>query len=247
MRVLTALVLSCSLSLFGCSKKEPAPSSAPAQSVHIDLANTATVSGVVTLRGEPPKPQRIDMALDPACKGENDTDNVVAHDGKLANVFVYVKQPVIAGDWPAPQPPVKVEQKGCRYVPHVVGVVVGQKLEVLNDDPTTHNIHPMPKMNHEFNAAQGPDAAPIEHVFDKPEIMIPVKCNNHPWMRMYVNVAANPLFAVTGADGKFEIKGLPPGTYTLAAVQEDLGEQTQTITVVPKQAATLDFTFQSGN
>lgn len=247
MRIRFAFLLCCLLLVAGCSKKEAQQTAGPVQTVQFDPATAGSISGTVTFAGEAPKLQKIDMSLDPACKGENLSENLVVREGKLANVFVYVKHPVIAGNWPLPQQPVKVEQKGCRYVPHVVGMVAGQKLLVLNDDQTTHNIHPMPHANHEFNAAQGPDAAPIEHTFNQPEVMIPVKCNNHPWMRMYVNVAANPLFAVTGPGGKFEIKGLPPGTYTIAAVQEDLGEQTQTITIAPKQAVSLDFAFPSGN
>jgi hypothetical protein len=125
----------------------------------------------------------------------------------------------------------------------VLGLMTGQQLEIINSDPTTHNVHPMPNVNRAFNAAQSPDAAPVTHTFPQPEIMVPVKCNVHPWMRAYLNIVPHPFFAVTGSDGRFEIKGLPPGTYTIAAVQEDLGEQDAIITVAPKETKTVDFSF----
>jgi hypothetical protein len=127
----------------------------------------------------------------------------------------------------------------------VLGAIVGQTVEIVNADDTTHNIHPMPAHNKQWNESQLPKAEPIEKTFNKPEVMIPIKCNQHPWMRMYLNVVSNPFFAVSGSDGKFEIKGLPPGEYTLAAVHEKLGEQDMKITVGPKESKTADFTFKA--
>ena len=140
--------------------------------------------------------------------------------------------------------PATLDQKGCQYHPHVVGVQTNQPVKILNSDPTTHNIHPVPANNREWNESQPPQAAPLEKTFAREEIMLPVKCNQHPWMKMYVNVVRNPFFAVTDRDGKYEIKGLPPGDYTLAFVHEKLGEQTQKVTVAAKDSKTVDTSFK---
>jgi len=188
----------------------------------------------------------IDMSQDPACKGANEAETIVADGGKLANVFVYVKDGLGSRTFDVPKDPVVLDQSGCRYHPHVLGVMAGQTVQIKNDDPTTHNIHPTPKDNREWNESQPPQAAPIEKNFAREEIMLPVKCNQHPWMKMYINVVKSPFYAVTDKDGKYEIKGLPPGDYTLAFVQEKLGEQTQKVTVAPKESKTADQTFKAG-
>ena len=122
--------------------------------------------------------------------------------------------------------------------------MTGQTIEIKNSDATTHNIHPTPASNREWNESQPPQAAPLEKNFAREEIMLPVKCNQHPWMKMYLNVVKNPFFAVTDKDGKYEIKGLPPGDYTIAFVQEKLGEQTQKVTVAAKDSKTVDAAFK---
>jgi plastocyanin len=243
------------LLLAGCGKKETVNESQGSSgkevkqaAAPIDQSTVATVSGTVKFDGAAPKPAKIDMSQDPACaqKGANVAETVVADNGNLANVFVYVKEGLGDRTFDTPKDPVKLDQEGCRYHPHVLGVMAGQTVQVLNSDNTTHNIHPTPKDNREWNESQPPKAAPLEKTFARPEIMLPVKCNQHPWMKMYVNVVKNPYFAVTGKDGKFDIKGLPPGSYTLVAVHEKLGEQTQQVTVGPKDSKTVDFTFKAG-
>ncbi len=242
--------------LVGCSKKDNTEqssnsteekSSMPATAATpIDPSTVASVSGKVTLDGAAPKAQKIDMSQDAACKGDNMSETIVSeHDGDLANVFVYVKDGLGDRSFDMPKDPVVIDQKGCQYHPHVLGVMAGQTVQVKNDDQTTHNIHPTPKDNREWNESQGPGAAPIEKTFAREEIMLPVKCNQHPWMKMYVNVVKSPFFAVTDRDGKYEIKGLPPGTYTLAFVQEKLGEQTQQVTVAAKDSKTVDQKFKA--
>jgi hypothetical protein len=178
--------------LAGCSKKEntneeqgtspssdvkPAPASAP-----IDPATAASVSGTVTFGGTAPKGQKIDMSQDAACKGNNMAETVVANDGKLANVFVYVKEGLGDRTFDVPKDSTTIDQKGCQYHPHVLAVMTGQNIEIRNDDDTTHNIHPTPKDNREWNESQPPKAAPIEKTFAREEIMLPVKCNQHPWI-----------------------------------------------------------------
>ena len=165
-------------------------------------------------------------------------------DGKLANVFVYVKDGMGDRSFEVPKDSVTIDQKGCQYHPHVLGVMTNQNIEIRNDDDTTHNIHPTPKDNREWNESQPPKAAALEKQFTREEVMLPVKCNQHPWMKMYLNVSKTPFFAVTGSDGKYEIKGLPPGDYTLAFVHEKLGEQTQKVTLAAKDSKTVDQAFK---
>lgn len=239
--------------LAACSKKENTEqsSNAPAEKAEsaapatpIDPATAATVSGTVKFDGSAPKPAIIDMSQDPACKGNNTAETIVVDNGKLANVFVYVKDGLGNRSFPAPTTPATIDQQGCRYHPHVLGVVAGQQVEIKNNDPTTHNIHPTPKDNREWNESQPPQAAPINKSFAREEIMLPVKCNQHPWMKMYISVVKTPFFAVTDKDGKYEIKGLPPGDYTLAFVQEKLGEQDQKVTLAAKDSKTVDASFK---
>jgi plastocyanin/predicted small lipoprotein YifL len=238
----------------GCGKKEAPPEQvakpeaqmAAAPAAKIDPATVATVSGTVKFDGTAPKPQKIDMSQDPACKGTNETETVVADGGNLANVFVYVKDGASNYSFDVPKEPAKLDQQGCRYHPHVLGIMAGQTVQILNSDKTTHNIHPAPKDNREWNESQPPGATPINKDFPRQEVLIPVKCNQHPWMKMYIGVVKNPFFAVTGKDGKYELKGLPPGTYTIAAVHEKFGEVDQTVTVAAKDSKTQDFTFKAG-
>jgi plastocyanin len=211
----------------------------------IDPATVASVSGTVHFDGAASEAVPIDMSNDPACKGDNKAETVVVNGGKLANVFVYVKDGLGNRAFPAPANGVVIDQTGCRYQPHVAGVMVGQKLDIRNDDPTEHNVHAIGMQNAQWNESQMPKAAPIEKSFDQPEIMLPIKCNQHPWMKMYVNVVANPFYAVTDAAGKFEIAGLPPGDYTIAFVQEKLGEQDQKITLGAKDKKTLDISYKA--
>jgi plastocyanin len=238
--------------LAGCSKKQEtneAPTAAPSSAAQpaatpIDPNTVASISGTVKLEGAAPKPAKIDMSQDPACKGTNMAETIVDDGGKLANVFVYVKDGLGDRTFAVPKEPVTIDQQGCKYHPHVLGVMTGQNIEIKNDDPTTHNIHPTPQDNREWNESQPPQSAPIEKSFAREEIMLPVKCNQHPWMRMFVNVTKSPFYAVTGPDGKFEIKGLPPGDYTIAFVQEKLGEQDMKVTLAAKDSKTVDVTFK---
>jgi plastocyanin len=247
MPVLFGLIL-----LAGCGKKESAeeqpaanpatPAAAPA--TPIDPATAASISGTVKFEGEAPKAAKIDMSQDPACKGMNMAENEVVSGGHLANVFVYVKEGLGNRTFDTPKEAITLDQSGCKYHPHVLGVIVGQTIKIVNSDPTTHNIHPQPKDNREWNESQPPQSAPLEKTFAREEIMLPVKCNQHPWMKMFVNVVKSPFYAVTGPDGKFEIKGLPPGDYTIAFVQEKLPEQDVKVTLAAKDSKTVDATFK---
>ena len=241
------------LALQACSKKEsseepaatPSGEAAAPAATPIDPATAASVSGVVSFSGAAPKMAKIDMSQDPACKGMNMAEGEVVDNGKLDNVFVYVKEGLGNRTFEVPKDPVTLDQSGCKYHPHVLGVMAGQTVKIVNSDPTTHNIHPTPKDNREWNESQPPQAAALEKTFAREEIMLPVKCNQHPWMKMYVNVVKSPFYAVTGPDGKFEIKGLPPGDYTIAFVHEKLGEQDQKVTLAAKDSKTVDATFKA--
>jgi plastocyanin len=251
-----ALALAGLLLLAACTKKEnteqssntTAEQQAPAApaATPIDPATVATVSGTVKFDGAVPKAAKIDMSQDPACKGMNEAEGIVVDNGDLANVFVYVKDGFGTRTFDVPKDAVVLDQSGCKYHPHVLGVMAGQTVDIKNDDQTTHNIHPTPKDNREWNESQPPSSPAIEKNFAREEIMLPVKCNQHPWMKMYINVVKSPFYAVTDKSGKYEIKGLPPGDYTIAFVQEKLGEQDQKVTVAAKESKTVDQSFKAG-
>jgi len=250
--ILSVLALCALLALGACSKKEnteqssnaPAEQQAQPAATPIDPSTVATINGTVKFDGTAPKSAKIDMSQDPGCKGTNTAEAVVVDNGDLANVFVYVKDGLGNRAFDAPKDPVVLDQKGCQYHPHVLGVMAGQTVQIKNDDPTTHNIHPTPKDNREWNESQPPSSPALEKNFAREEIMLPVKCNQHPWMKMYVNVVKSPFFAVTDKSGKYEIKGLPPGDYTIAFVHEKFGEQDQKVTVAPKETKTVDQSFK---
>jgi len=253
MIIVSMLALLGLLLLVACNKKEEQPANSMAEqpaaapaATPIDPATVATVSGTVKFDGAAPKASKIDMSQDPACKGMNEAETIVVDNGDLANVFVYVKDGLGSRTFDVPKDPVVLEQSGCKYHPHVLGVMAGQTVQIKNADQTTHNIHPTPKDNREWNESPPPSSPAIEKNFAREEILLPVKCNQHPWMKMYVNVVKSPFYAVTDKSGKYEIKGLPPGDYTIAFVHEKLGEQDQKVTVAAKESKTVDQSFKAG-
>src|ERR1700723_4034286 len=213
-----------------------------------DSSSSTSVSGVVKFEGTVPKPSPIDMSSDPNCKsnssGATTEDIVAGANGSLENSVVFVADGLGDRTFQPPAQPAVLEQKCCLYRPPVVALQSNQKLNVVNSDSTTHNIHPMPANNRESNMIQ-PPGVPLDLTFAREEIAIPVKCNVHPWMRGYIAVFKHPFFAVTGKDGKFELKGLPPGTYTIEAWQEKLGVVDQQVTIGPKDSKTVSFPFKA--
>jgi Carboxypeptidase regulatory-like domain len=206
-----------------------------------------TISGTVTFTGTPPKMRAIDMAKEPSCAAQHPTpvmtENVVTGPGNtVANVVVYVS----AGDpgSPAPSEPVRYDQKGCEYVPHVAVLQVGQPLEIYNDDQTSHNIHPLATVNPEWNKSQPPGTPPLKASYAKPEF-IAVKCNVHPWMHGYFAVLTTSHHSVSGSDGTFSLKDLPPGKYTITAWHEKFGRLTQDVTITGAETATANFVFKA--
>lgn len=215
----------------------------------VDLATAGSIAGRVAYEGPAPAPEPLRMSADPACAeaaGPSPmNDAVLVNDGALQNVFVYVKaglDPAYTFDVPATA--LKFDQRGCRYLPRVFGVRAGQSFVVLNDDNTLHNVHALPKANREFNHSMHLKGETRTYSFTEPEVMVRFKCDVHPWMLGHAGVMAHPYFAVSKADGSFDITGLPPGTYTVEAWHERFGTQTQQVTVAERQAQTISFTFK---
>jgi plastocyanin len=254
-KILIGVGLAWALTLAGCgggdkpaAKTDAAATSAAGGAAAMpDMENGATITGKVTFDGTKPTPKTLDMSAVPKCMEAHKTpaksEEVVINDnGTVKNVFVWVKAGLPADKtWQVPTTAVMLSQDGCMYTPHVIAVMAGQNVDIKNADPTGHNIHPMPANNPDFNQSQPPGSPDIDHTFAREEVLVPVKCNIHPWMRAYIGVVNHPFFAVTGDDGSYSIKGLPPGTYTIEIVHEKYGKQEQQVTVGAKDSKTQDF------
>lgn len=262
--LLTALFVSLCLALLapacgGGSEEDDAEGDASAALPTYAWTNReGTVSGTVNLEGTAPARALISMDADANCArtatGEAMSEEVVASSGKLQNAFVYVLEGRLTDGnkalnsfaFPSDGQPRQLDQHGCHYVPHVIGIQTRDRLQILNSDQTTHNVNLQAQKNDKFNQSQTPGQAPIEYSFKRPETLVPVKCNQHPWMRAYIGVLPHPFFAVSGADGSFTISRLPPGTYTLVAWHEKFKEQRQQITVGPSEAKTgVNFNYNA--
>jgi len=223
----------------------------PPGATKIDSATVGELTGGVTIDGTAPKNADIKMNADPVCVKANTTPQFqeryeVGSDGKaLANVFVYVKDGLGNYAYDSPTDTAQIDQHNCRYHPHVFGMRVGQQLTILNSDPTLHNIHAVPKTNQEFNTGQPIQGMKTTHTFTAKEVMVPFKCDVHGWMNAYVGVLDHPYFSVSDKDGKFDIKNLPPGTYTIEAWHEKLGTMTQSVTIGAKDTKEIAFTFKA--
>jgi plastocyanin len=228
----------------------------PEAKKYVSKNDEGSITGKISYSGTAPEAKKISTDADPACSAKSPnltTEEWVVKDGKLANTFVYIKSGTIAGgskvadySFPTPSAPVALDQNGCHYKPHVLGVMVNQDINITNSDPTTHNIHFTPKSNPDWNQSQPNGAAPMTHKLARAEVLVPVKCNQHPWMKSYIGVLKHPFFAVSSEDGSFEIKGVPPGKYTVVAWHEggvNGTEKTMEVTVTAKTPATADFAF----
>jgi plastocyanin len=251
--VCVMLTLATILISIGCRKgntNKNAEATDNAKPQYASKGDEGTITGKISYDGAAPAPKKIDMSQDANCAGspgDKTADDLLVADGKLANVFVYLKGgPTDKFSFPTPSDPVVLDQQGCRYHPRVLGIQTNQTFKVTNSDNTTHNIHPSPKTNQEWNQMQAQGAPAIEKKFARPETLIPVKCNQHPWMKANLGVLAHPYFAVSAKDGSYTIKNVPPGTYTLVFWHETLKEQTQQVTVGAKESKTQDITFKAG-
>jgi plastocyanin len=246
-KLMTAGLCTLLLAGAGCKKKATGAETPAGVYTTIDANTAGNIHGTIHFTGEAPQRIAIDMAQDPVCSAAdtNYTEQYVVHDGGLQDVYIYVRDGLGNRLYAPSADPVVIDQKGCRFTPHVVGVQAGQPVKFTNSDSTMHNVHitPLISTNQSVDISQPPNGSGEMRTMPTPELMIPVRCNNHPWMEAFINVAANPFFAVSGPDGQFTIKGLPPGTYTIVAVHEKLGQKTATVAVASKQTASQDFTY----
>jgi len=233
----------------GCSSQEAPKRTPPPDAKRVDSATAGNLAGRVTVDGALPPNAPINLGGDPICRQAHKdgatTETYVSENGGLGNVFVYVKDGLGNYYFDVPGEPVKLDQDGCMYKPHVFGVRVDQNIEFVNSDSTGHNVHALPKANREFNFSQPIKTQKDRRSFSSPEVMVHIKCDMHSWMSAYAGVVDHPYFAVTGPGGQFEMKQLPPGTYTIEAWHEKLGTQTQKVTLAEKGSAEVTFTFKS--
>ena len=242
-RSVVSIATSLLLTLSAC-KSAPPPNPKSAQP---DPTTLSQIEGTITLKGTPPTPLKIDTSMDPNCNPNGApaplAEQYVGQPGRLANVYLSIQS---APQSPPPQKTTTIlDQKNCIYTPHVIAIQAGSSVEFHNSDDGMHNIETFPKIpgNQRLDTSQGPHGTPRTATFPHPEAMIPVRCNMHPWMNAFINVAPTPWFAISDAQGHFRIPNLPPGDYTLAAVHEVLGEQTLHLTIVPKSTTQANFTF----
>jgi len=221
--------------------------SGPEKKLYVSTGQEGTVSGIVNFEGESPKPKKIDTSSDPVCSQANPnlkTEDIVTANGALANVLIFVVNRGLEDYTFEPMlSPATLQHDGCRYVPRVMAIRVGQPLRIFNLDQTQHNTHPAPKVNPEWNQSQGIGAPAIEKAFDRPEVAIPFRDNQHPWEKAWVGVFSHPFFAVSDSSGNYRIEGLPPGTYKVVAWHESLGAKTEEVIVRPRENQVMGFNF----
>jgi hypothetical protein len=241
--ILFALILMTAFAA-SCGNKEEAKG--PTGPIWKPTGNEGNIVGTIAFTGEIPAPRKLDMGQDAACQqmGEGYVEDVVVNNGKLQNVFVYVKSGLPPFTFEIP-PEVVLDQKGCKYLPRVFGLQTGQVLKITNSDPTDHNIHPVPQKNNEWNQSQLAGQGPITRKFSREEIMVRIKCDKHPWMIAWAGVLAHPFYTVSGADGAFAIRGLPPGEYEIEAWHEKYGAKTTKVKVSELADAKADFVFDA--
>lgn len=235
------------VALAGCGRgtNESSPSAAA-----VDPATTGAITGTVMLDGPPLAAKPIDMSASPACVQANPSPVlppivVTGDNGALANVVVYVKSGLGNFRYDTPAETAVLQQKNCMYEPHVVALMTNQPFEIQNNDPTMHNVHPMPKRNRQWSTSQPAGSAALKETFTRPEFAMSVLCNVHPWMRAMVFVFDHPYYAVTSKAGNFVLRNLPPGTYTVEAWHEILGLQDQSVTIAPRESKSVSFAFKS--
>ena len=232
-----------------CSREQPPQRTAPPDAKRVDAATAGNVTGRVAIDGAVPPNAALKLGGDPVCerahKGGVTAETFVSENGGLGNVFVYVKDGLGQYFFDTPSEPVKLDQAGCIYKPHVFGVRVGQNVEFVNSDATGHNVHALPNANQEFNFSQPIQNQKDSRFFTAPEVMVRIKCDMHNWMSAYAGVLDHPYFAVSKPDGTFDLKQLPPGAYTIEAWHETLGTQTQRVTLADKGSANVTFTFKA--
>ncbi len=240
-------ITSCLFAFLACGGDDGDSGGSGGAAASAPPLGNSSITGVISFAGSVPTNPTIDMAEEPDCAAKHSdgpTDPiVVVTDGNLANVFIRIVGGLPDGPYPEPSEAATIDQDGCLYSPRVVGVMVGQTLEITNSDPLLHNIKAVPTENRGFNISQPRAGMTSRRSFTTPEIMIPMECNVHGWMNAFVGVVEHPYFATSAADGSFSIGGLPAGTYQVEAWHETLGTQSGDVTVEADGSATLNFTF----
>ena len=245
------LVLGCCW-IAACSRQAPPAAekaaAPPLQYFRVDPATAGKVSGQVRFTGKIPPPKRISMDAEEACqklhpKPAFDARVTRGKQNGLSNVFVYIKSGLEGKTFEPPKTAVVLDQRGCMFVPRVLGLQTGQTLQVKNSDPVTHSVHPMPQNSREWNQQQAPGAEDLERKVVRSEVMIPVKCNVHSWMHSYLGAVDHPYFAVTDESGAFSLENLPPGEYMVAAWHETLGERTEKVLLGGGESKAVSFHF----
>jgi len=246
---LPVVLLGLALVLAGCGggAEPPAPSDGDQEAPEVAATGGGTISGMINFSGTAPENEPILMDAEPICAEQYPDgafqESVVENaNATLQNVFVYVKEGLPDQEWPVPSEGVLLDQSGCRYHPHVLGIQAGQTLIIRNSDGILHNIHPMPVNNRPFNLGQ-PVEMDSEKSFNTPEVMIPVECDVHDWMLGYIGVLSHPFFAVSGSDGSFSISGLPAGDYVVEAWHELYGTQTISVSVAEGGTEQIEFSY----
>ena len=251
--IFLAGLLLCAGGCGGGKSEEPkktAENKKPIEYFHVDPATAGTVHGKIVFTGVKPPQKAISMEADAACEKAHQGKKVYEESvvtgtgGGLANAFVYIKTGLEGKNFEPPKEPARIVQHGCMFQPRVSEWWRAQNVDVGNSDPVSHNFHAMPTNNRDWDQQQSPGAADMEHRFPRPDVMIPVKCNVHSWMRAYIGVLPHPYFAVTSADGGYEMTNVPPGDYTVAVWHEKFGEQTAQVHVAANGKEAVDFKFQ---
>jgi len=249
MRSFGSLVPAAFLAVSLACGGNPAPPPAAPAGPSVDPATAGTITATVKFEGQPPAPDMITLTGDPKCVSENGAPQraeeriVVGDNQALQNVFVYVKDGLGNFGFPIPSEPVVLDQDKCRYTPRVLGVRVGQALQIRNSDPLLHNVRSNGVINQAFNMSTPLEGIKFDHVFSTKEVMVPFKCDVHGWMSAYVGVLDHPYFGTSAPDGKVVLGNLPPGTYTIEAWHEALGTKTQQITIAAKESKDVSFSF----
>lgn len=220
------------------------------QPTPLDLSTTGTISGVVQFAGAVPEQSVAQLSGWSECAVQHSAGNpkagdVLVSDGKLQNAMVYIKDGLGDRVFALPTTPAVLDQQGCLFLPRILGVQTDQDVKMLNSDPLAHNVHGLPQHSSSWNFSLGVKGASRTISIPKQEAMIEVKCDIHPWMRAYIGVFDHPYFMLSGADGRFTLKNVPPGEYTLEAWHERFGAQSQKVTVGEKETKEIVFTFKA--
>ncbi len=233
------------VAITACSQKAERRAPTP-----LDLATVGVIEGEVRLTGPPPAATVVDMSSAKDCAASNpravQTDDVLVHDGKVQNAIVAIKDGLGDRVFAVPQTSVTVDQRGCLFTPRVAAAQAGQPVKFLNSDPLPHNVHGTPPKSSGWNFSLGLKGAERTVDVDDPQAVVPIRCDIHPWMQAYLGVYDHPYFMVTGADGRFTLKDVPPGTYVVEAWHERFGTRTANVTVGPKETKTVTFSFGAG-